>query len=84
MSDLGPYEQVMGIVRRVLQIESVDPTADFFDLGANSLALLQIVELVQEECAVTVTVTDIFDAPDVDSFATLVADRDTSADPTAG
>ncbi|MGW1059921.1 acyl carrier protein [Micromonospora rubida] len=75
MSDLGPYEQVIGIVRRVLQIDAVDPRADFFDLGASSLALLQIVELVQEECAVSVSVTDIFDAPDVDSFASLVADR---------
>jgi hypothetical protein len=45
---------------------------DFFDLDANSLEILQIVELVNDECGVSVTVTDAFDAPDIDSFARLV------------
>lgn len=74
MSD-DVYGQVLAIVRRVLQCGEVDPGSDFFDLDATSLAILQIVELVNDECAVPISVTDAFDAPDVDSFARLVADR---------
>lgn len=69
------YDQVLEIVRRVLQCGPFDPRADFFDLDASSLQILQIVELVNDECEVSVSVTDTFDAPDVDSFALLVARR---------
>lgn len=69
------YDQVLEIVRRVLQCGPFEPKVDFFDLDASSLQILQIVELVNDECEVPVSVTDTFDAPDVDSFARLVADR---------
>jgi acyl carrier protein len=67
------YEQVLAVVRRVVRRQSVDPMMDFFDLDANSLDILQIVELVNDECGVSVTVTDAFDASDIDAFAQLVA-----------
>ncbi|HEU5160819.1 MAG TPA: acyl carrier protein [Streptosporangiaceae bacterium] len=72
-SDL--YERVCGIVQRVLQIGPFDPAIDLFALGASSLALLQIAELVNQECAVAIDVTEVFDAPDVDSLARLVVAR---------
>lgn len=69
------YGQVLDIVGRVLQCEQLDPRADFFDLDASSLQILQIVELVNEECTGPVSITDAFDVPDVDSFARLVVAR---------
>jgi hypothetical protein len=74
-----PYEHVLQIVRRVLQVGDFNVMTDFFDLGAGSLAILQITELVSDECDVPVSVTDTFDAPDVDSFARLVAQRRNAA-----
>ena len=77
------YEQVLAIVCRVLQRGSLDPRLDFFDLGASSLAILQIGELLTDECGVSVSVTDIFDAPDVDSFARFVTRARAGASPAA-
>jgi acyl carrier protein len=72
MSDHDLHEQVIEIVRRVLRIESIDPTADFFDLGASSSQLLQIVELVETECARNASIIDIFEATDIDAFAQII------------
>lgn len=69
------YERVLDIVGRVLGRGAVDPMADLLDLGASSIDILQIVELVNEECGTVVAVTDPFDAPDIDSFARLVVDK---------
>ena len=66
------YERVMEIVRQVVGCGEFDARDDFYDIGARSLAILQIVELVVSRCGVPVSVTDAFDAPDVDSFARLV------------
>ncbi|HZM75637.1 MAG TPA: acyl carrier protein [Candidatus Limnocylindrales bacterium] len=76
MSDHDLHQRVIDIVRRVLRIESIDPAADFFDLGASSMELLQIVELVEAECARSASVIDIFEAADVDSFARIVAEAE--------
>lgn len=69
------YAAVLAIVRRVLRVDAVDGHDDFFDLGASSLAIVQIVDLVRHECGAEVTVTDAFDAPDLDTFARLAAER---------
>ncbi len=75
--DDNRYTAVLAIVRRVLRVDAVDVHHDFFDLGASSLAIVQIVDLVRHECGSEVSVTDAFDAPDVDTFARLAADRAT-------
>jgi acyl carrier protein len=69
------YRAVLAIVRRVLRADAVDVHEDFFDLGASSLAIVQIVDLVRHECGAEVSVTDAFDAPDLDTFARLAAER---------
>jgi acyl carrier protein len=75
MSD-DRHAKVLDIVRRVLGVGAIPPGADFFELGASSLAILQIVDLVNEECGVSVGSADTFDSPDIDSFARLVAAAD--------
>ncbi|GHJ41636.1 phosphopantetheine-binding protein [Streptomyces sp. TS71-3] len=79
----GTYEQVLGIVRRVLRVDALDVRQDFFTLAATSLAVLQIVSLAQQECGVELSVVDAFDAPDIDSFARTVAGRAAPAGGTA-
>ena len=66
------YQRVLEIVRQVVGCGEFDPHDDFYDIGARSLAILQIVELVTSRLGVSISVTDAFDAPDVDSFARLV------------
>jgi len=63
------------LVDRVLQRDGCDPEATIFELGATSLAAIQIVVLVNEELAADVSLTDLFDAPDIASFAELVHAR---------
>lgn len=67
------YDRVFEIVGRVLRCGAIEPALDFFDHGANSLAVVQIVELVRAECGADVWLVDAFDAPDIDSFARQVA-----------
>ncbi|WP_236792410.1 acyl carrier protein [Amycolatopsis sp. GM8] len=63
--------QVLAIVKRVLKREEIPENVDFFDLGASSLAVIQIVELVRKECDSEVWITDAFDAADIAAFAEL-------------
>lgn len=67
------YNDVVEIVRQVLEVDQVDTSNDFFDLGATSLTIMRIVENVQAAIGSKITVTDAFDAPDVESFALLAA-----------
>jgi acyl carrier protein len=63
------YDSIIAVVQRVLRVQDLDVRSDFFDLGASSLAIMQIVDLVRSECDTDVSVTDAFDAPDIESFA---------------
>jgi Phosphopantetheine attachment site len=73
------YQRVLDIVRQVVGCGEFDPRDDFYDIGARSLAILQIAEQVTSRCGVAVSVTDAFDAVDVDSFARLVEARAVAA-----
>jgi acyl carrier protein len=71
------HDAVLAIIQRVLRTDAIDVHSDFFDLGASSLAIMQIVDLVRHECDAQVSVTDAFDAPDIESFALMAADSKT-------
>ncbi|WP_433076699.1 acyl carrier protein [Dactylosporangium sp. CA-052675] len=73
MSDVeaGVYE----IVGRVLGSREWTPKSDFFDVGGSSLGAIQIVGMVEERFGVRVSLTDFFDAPDLETFAALVVER---------
>lgn len=72
-------DQVFAIVKRVLKRDDVPENVDLFDVGASSLAIIQIVELVRRECDSDVWITDAFDAPDIGAFADLAVGRVRSA-----
>lgn len=69
------YAEVLDAVRRVLKVDDLDVRQDFFDMGASSLTVMHIVGLIEREQGVEVSITDAFDAPDLDSFITLVVER---------
>ena len=62
---IGCWEQVFE--------RPVGPDDDFFaDLDGNSLAALQIVNLIEDELGVEVTVADLFDGPTAAHLAAVV------------
>jgi acyl carrier protein len=73
------YELVLEVVRRVLRVDPLDVHRDFFDLGANSLALMQMVSRVQQECGAAMSLADALDAPDIDAFVRAAVERWPSA-----
>jgi acyl carrier protein len=68
-------DQVFAIVKRVLTHGEVAENVDFFDLGASSLEIIQIVDLVRKECGSDVWITEAFDAPDIGAFADYAVER---------
>lgn len=68
------YQGTLEIVGRVLRVDTVDVRQDFFDLGASSLSIMQILSLLEHELGARVTLTDALDAPDIETFVQLVAD----------
>ncbi len=79
-------QRLAGVVGRVLGVASVGLDDRFFDLGADSLAMVQIYNAVQAEFRRELTIGDIFDqmcvaalAPLIDA-ATPLAEVDTASD----
>ncbi|MEU2608424.1 acyl carrier protein [Streptomyces albus] len=64
----GFYE----IVARVLRLPRVRPEDDYFELGGTSLGVMQIVWMVEERFGTRISLTDFFDAPDLEAIADLV------------
>ncbi len=73
--------RVLDVVQRLLRRDELDTSLDFFDHGANSVLLIQILELVNEEFGTDLTITHAFDAPDIDGFVEMVAEAAPPAGP---
>ncbi len=57
------------IWRDVLAVVDIGADDDFFDIGGNSLAAIQVIARIQELFAEEIPVTAIFDAPKLSAFA---------------
>ncbi|HEY0172161.1 MAG TPA: amino acid adenylation domain-containing protein, partial [Pyrinomonadaceae bacterium] len=62
----GMWEQVLGVAR-------VSRTANFFDLGGNSLRAMQLMSRVRETLGVSVALRTVFECPTVAELAERVA-----------
>jgi acyl carrier protein len=60
---------VLALAARVLERADVDPDADFFELGGDSLAAVELVDRLDEELGLIVDLADLFEAPNLGSFA---------------
>lgn len=67
----GPHD-VYEVIGRVLRRDDLAPELDFFQLGGTSLAAMQIVTLLEDSFGVRISLTDLFDAPDLAGIAELV------------
>jgi len=53
----------------VLKVENIGINDDFFDLGGNSLSAMNIISLVQEHFAITLSIRKLFDFPTIHLLA---------------
>jgi iturin family lipopeptide synthetase A len=71
----GLLSRLGGIWSAVLGVPEVGPSADFFELGGQSLMALQIVLRVGEQFPIELGLTDIFEHPRLEQFAAFVQQR---------
>ncbi|HEY4361774.1 MAG TPA: MupA/Atu3671 family FMN-dependent luciferase-like monooxygenase [Bryobacteraceae bacterium] len=61
--------QIAGVWKRLLNLETVGRTDNFFDLGANSLTMVQANSRLREELQCTLSLVDLFRYPSVGALA---------------
>jgi sugar O-acyltransferase (sialic acid O-acetyltransferase NeuD family) len=72
------------IWQELLQLRSIEPDGNFFDLGGNSLLALRLSERVEGETGRELPVTDLFRFPTVRALAGYLARSGESRGPTDG
>ncbi|WP_300400600.1 amino acid adenylation domain-containing protein [Nocardioides sp.] len=72
-------QRVCGIVAEVLQVAVVGPDDDFFELGGDSLRVLRLLGILEQDLGAVLSLADVFAAPTPSGLASLVAD-DSRAD----
>ena len=58
--------------RIVLGLEHADPAANFFDMGGDSLAAMELVERVEEELGATIPLEVVFVEGTLEAITTAV------------
>ncbi|MGA3025704.1 MAG: amino acid adenylation domain-containing protein [Bryobacteraceae bacterium] len=70
-------EQIIAeIWEQALDVKSPDPDLAFFDLGGNSLQLLQVHGRLEARLHTTITIADLFSYPSIRALAGFLAGRD--------
>lgn len=59
----------------VLQISPIDPTADFFSLGGNSLSALRLFARIESEMGMVLPAASIFEASTIEQLARLAGSK---------
>ncbi|WP_447903369.1 amino acid adenylation domain-containing protein [Pseudomonas serbica] len=77
----GLQMQLAQIWRDVLQVEQVGRDDNFFELGGHSLLVLQVISRVRQQLNLELSVSSLFSATNLASFAERAALADTSAQP---
>jgi amino acid adenylation domain-containing protein len=67
-------EKVVAIWRRVLKLEHVDSTSNFFDVGGNSLRMIQLQSEVKRHFGKSIPVGVLFAHPTVQALASHLSD----------
>lgn len=57
----SPYSMLMEVLQESLEVASIDPDTNFFDLGVHSLMLMQLVEKVNAKIKVGLQIRDFFE-----------------------
>ena len=71
--DLGTLERTLCVIfAEVLDVPSVGPTDDFFDLGGTSLHMIAAMSRIADKCGIELSPGDIFRAPTVAELSVIV------------
>lgn len=66
---------ILGIVARMLDIESLGVDDDLFAIGCDSLGAIELIEILSETFDVTLTANELVDAPTTALLAELITSR---------
>jgi amino acid adenylation domain-containing protein len=66
-------EQITVLVRSVLGVASVPATTSFFDIGAHSLQLLELLDQVDQEFGVQISISSFFEKPTITGLVASVS-----------
>jgi thioesterase domain-containing protein/acyl carrier protein len=65
--------QIAAIWTRMTKVPPATPDQSFFDAGGDSLMVMRLVHLIEEECGVTLPLADVFAEPSIRALALRVA-----------
>jgi phthiocerol/phenolphthiocerol synthesis type-I polyketide synthase E len=68
-------QTVAGLFAEILALEEIDADESFFDVGGDSLIAAQLLARAHEEFPVQLDLRTVFEAPTVNQFAALIAER---------
>ena len=77
-------EQLSAILRTLLERDRVSVGANFFDLGANSVQLVQLASALSLALDRRVSIVDVFRRPTIRTLASLFAEPAGAPDATPG
>lgn len=69
----GQEKRLLLIWKEVLQVENISIHDDFFDLGGHSLLALQLLEQIQKEFSLLLSVSSIFSASSIQQQSKLIS-----------
>jgi len=67
-------EKVLAIWRRVLKLDHIDPTSNFFDVGGNSLRMIQLQSEVKRHFGKSIPVGVLFAHPTIRALASHLSE----------
>ena len=76
--------RIAALLQEVLQVERVGAEDNFFDLGGNSLLLVQFHRRLQETLGREIHAVEIFNHPTVRSLAARLGEGEAASAPAAG
>jgi amino acid adenylation domain-containing protein len=74
--DNDAEKQIARVFERILAVESVGPTASFFDLGGHSLLAVRLVSELEKVFGRSIPLGQIFRAPTVAGLATVLMEQE--------
>lgn len=73
-------DKTITIVKDVLNKDSINPKANFFDIGASSIDLIRLNNRLNEEFDKKITIVELFENPNIESLVKYFSKNDTVTD----
>jgi amino acid adenylation domain-containing protein len=70
-----PYSILLKVLKESLELPTIDPKTNFFDLGVHSLMLMQLIDKIKQEIKVNIYVNDFFEYPTLAQLSEMIEKR---------